>query len=472
MPDMASDLTAPSQADPFVREASTVVGGPVGKHARFGAAAFWNPLRVLVVLGMVTFMAGVLMKLPCSGHAWTEHYQYTRMCYSDVYALYYAEKLNEGAVPYLDHPVEYPVLTGGVMWVAAGVSDDASDFYLATAAILLVGAVVTVVLSAKTAGRRRPWDAALIALAPGLLLHGTTNWDLVAVALAAAGMYAWSRRLPALSGIWFGLAMTAKFYPALFLGGLFFLCIRARRMWEFWQAALVAAFTTALVYVPVMLASGTFPVDSCEDGKSIVVEQAAWQRFFTLNRCRGADWDSWAYAAGKLFGWTTPTERLNDITLVLGIVVVVAVGALTLLAPRRPRLPQVLFLLVAGLLLVNKVFSPQFTLWLIPLAALARPRWGAFMAWQGAELLVLFTRFYYFINVDDSGEGVPWQWFVSAVLIRDALLIVLMGLVVREVLHPYHDVVRRDGEDDPAGGVLDGALDRSERALAARAAPA
>src|SRR5687768_13908358 len=125
MPDMASDLTAPSQADPFVREASTVIGGPAGKHTRFGAAAFWNPLRVLVVLGMVTFMAGVLMKLPCSGHAWTEHYQYTRMCYSDVYALYYAEKLNEGAVPYLDHPVEYPVLTGGVMYAAAGVSDDA-----------------------------------------------------------------------------------------------------------------------------------------------------------------------------------------------------------------------------------------------------------------------------------------------------------------------------------------------------------
>jgi uncharacterized membrane protein len=119
---------------------------------------------------------------------------------------------------------------------------------------------------------------------------------------------------------------------------------------------------------------------------------------------------------------------------------------------------------------VNKVNSPQYTVWLIPLAALARPRWGAFMAWQGAELLVLFTRFYHFVNFADSARGIKVEWFVSAVLLRDALLAILMALVVREVLRPYHDVVRRGGEDDPAGGVLDGAMDGSERALALRPA--
>jgi hypothetical protein len=37
--------------------------------------------------------------------------QYTRACYTDVYALWFAERLHEGAVPYREHPVEYPVLT-------------------------------------------------------------------------------------------------------------------------------------------------------------------------------------------------------------------------------------------------------------------------------------------------------------------------------------------------------------------------
>jgi len=39
-------------------------------------------------------------------------------------------------------------------------------------------------------------------------------------------------------------------------------------------------------------------------------------------------------------------------------------------------------------------------------------------------------------------------------------LLWVMELVVRDVLRPKHDVVRRDGTDDPAGGILDGALDR------------
>jgi hypothetical protein len=33
----------------------------------------------------------------------------------------------------------------------------------------------------------------------------------------------------------------------------------------------------------------------------------------------------------------------------------------------------------------------------------------------------------------------------------------LVAFVVRDVLRPRHDVVREDGDDDPAGGVLDGA---------------
>jgi hypothetical protein len=36
----------------------------------------------------------------------------------------------------------------------------------------------------------------------------------------------------------------------------------------------------------------------------------------------------------------------------------------------------------------------------------------------------------------------------------------LAAHVVRDILHPEHDVVRADGADDPAGGVLDQAADR------------
>ena len=37
------------------------------------------------------------------------------------------------------------------------------------------------------------------------------------------------------------------------------------------------------------------------------------------------------------------------------------------------------------------------------------------------------------------------------------------GLVVRDVLRPERDAVRALGDDDPAGGLLDGAPDRPSR---------
>jgi hypothetical protein len=74
--------------------------------------------------------------------------------------------------------------------------------------------------------------------------------------------------------------------------------------------------------------------------------------------------------------------------------------------------------------------------------------------------VVLLTRFYFFVSGSAPGKGIGVDWFLSAVVVRDLLLLGLAALVVRDVLRPELDVVRRDGVDDPAGGVLDGAPDR------------
>jgi uncharacterized membrane protein len=133
--------------------------------------------------------------------------------------------------------------------------------------------------------------------------------------------------------------------------------------------------------------------------------------------------------------------------------------------------------MVAGFLLSNKVDSPQYVLWLLPLAILARPRWRMFLAWQATEVLLLVARFYFFVDNDASiagrgPQGIPIEWFFTAVAIRDLALVILMGMVVREILQPAEDVVRRGGVDDPAGGVLDHSLDRREQIADLRYAPA
>ena len=42
-------------------------------------------------------------------------------------------------------------------------------------------------------------------------------------------------------------------------------------------------------------------------------------------------------------------------------------------------------------LLTTKVWSPQYSLWLVPLLALARPRWRLALVWQFVEIAVWFA---------------------------------------------------------------------------------
>ena len=68
-------------------------------------------------------------------------------------------------------------------------------------------------------------------------------------------------------------------------------------------------------------------------------------------------------------------------------------------APSTPRLAQLGFLVVAGFLLVNKVYSPQYVLWLLPLAVLARPRWRDQLVWQAGEV-VYFASVWWYLGGD------------------------------------------------------------------------
>jgi len=539
---VTAPIVLPSRDDPVVAGAVQAIGGPPGDFARLGRPRLWTVLRVLVAMVAFTSLLGFAQKAPCrSGSNWQHEYQYTRGCYTDVVALYSAEGLSDGKTPYYEHPVEYPVVIGGVMWLSSGLArglehvwhDSATDaalakvnaattpeqassarstadyreaiargrhFYDITWFLMTACAMVVVVALAKTAGRR-PWDAAMFALSPALLLHGTTNWDLVAVAFASLGVLAWARKHPAIAGVLFGLGAATKLYPVLFLVPLLGLCLRAKRMRAWSVAAGLTVVTAVGLTLPFYLTAPSYGdvngnpvkvsvpnvlplhcrttlngVTSVLDGRcpkvvpqgetAVQVTNAVY-RFFDLNQTRGADWDSLYLQFMDSRGWSTawsgflggsPPSRLNLVVALLTVVVAGAVVALCLRAPRRPRVGQVLFLMTTGFLLVNKVDSPQYVLWLVPLAVLARPRWRLFLMWQATEALVLFTRFYFFINNDAASkgrvEGLDMRWFFTAVLLRDLLLVVFSAFVIREMWRPERDVVRADGVDDPAGGVL------------------
>lgn len=450
------EIVLPSYDDPVVAGAVEVFGGRPGAHARVGAARFWTPVRVLLALTLLTCALGWAQKGPCrDGSNWVNQYQYTRACYTDLLPLYGGEGLAAGQRPYLDHNVEYPVLIGGLMQVAADAvrpfdsADRPTRFVDVTIALLTLCALVTVVCISRLSGRR-PWDAALFALAPGLLLGGFINWDLPAAALLALGMLAWARRHPVWAGIALGLGGATKLYPLVMLAPLALVCVRAGR-WKALALTLVGAAASWLaVNLPVALAA-----------------PSGWKYFYTFSEQRGADWGSIWYVLQSVRGTALDTglkageapSLLNlaaTLTFAAGLL---GVAVLTFVAPRRPRLPQVMFLTLVAFCISNKVFSPQYVIWLLPLAVLARPRWRSLLAWQAGEVLAFLAIWYYLIGISVAGQGISDSWYFAALLLRDALLLGFAALVVRDILRPEHDVVRRDGVDDPAGGELDGAAD-------------
>src|SRR4051794_36205842 len=78
-------VSPPSVSDPAVAGASELIGGPWGRSAR--SRRWLTPLRVVLVLTILTSLLAFLQKSSCVTHPWTNDYQYTRVCYTDVFVL-------------------------------------------------------------------------------------------------------------------------------------------------------------------------------------------------------------------------------------------------------------------------------------------------------------------------------------------------------------------------------------------------
>lgn len=477
-----SERVVPTWTDPTVARASEAVGGPMGRHAVVGRMTLFTPLRVCLIMAIAVLICGWLFKAACiqqkpDGNGGVTLDQggqrpWITACYTDAVPLYGSHKLDTGELPYATswedngqvRYMEYPVVTGFWMWAVAGIGRGYDSFAQATgilpvplnvASYFTIGAIllgfvylIAVACTARMA-RRRVWDTAIMCLSPLLIVHAFTNWDLLSIGFTAGAMLAWARGRPVLAGALIGLGAAAKLYPALLLGPLLVLCLRSGRMPEWARAAAAAAIAWLVVNLPIML---LYP--------------QGWYEFIRLNSERPAEYDSWYFITTTLTGTTLWDKApgadspsfLNAVSLVLFLVACAAIGWFALSAQRRPRFAQLAFLVVAAFLLTNKVWSPQYSLWLLPLAVLALPRWRPLLFWQASEAIVWVLLMLSFAGV--SNKGLSIYPFIGAALVRDALVIALVVLVIRDVLRPERDPIRMAGDDDPTGGPIENAPDR------------
>ena len=463
----AAEVPSPTRTDPIARSLSERIGGPVGEHAR--PHPWLTPVRVLLAVFTVVAALSLVQKVPCMQTHWTNNeVRYSKMCYSDIPYLYLPRGMAEQSWPYSDtggryQVMEYPVGISYFAWGTSlltklfasgpspqvraatpaddllglpGMVTEINTYFLVNAVLLLAFGLLATFFMAG-AHRRRPWDAIGFAASPVLLLSGLVNWDMLAVACVAGAFWSWARGRPVLTGIFLGVGTATKLYPLFLFGAMLVVCVRRGQVSVFVKALAAGAVAWVVLNLPAMLTG---------------FEQ--WKVFWSFNATRGPDLGSlWLMASNLHHAASADTVNLVS-WLVFGAACI-AVLVLGLLAEHPPRMAQLGFLIVTAFLIVNKVYSPQYVLWLLPLAVLARPRLRDLLIWQACEIFYFASVWFYLGGFTAAGtSGATDPVYLWAIPIRVAGEIFLMTMVVRDILDPRRDPVRngRTLAITPGGG--------------------
>lgn len=457
----------------------TRLGGPVGVHAS-RTGPWFNPAPVVFALATLTWLLCVLHQRPCR----QQTYGHTvdalkRLCYSDIPITYQSSGMTTGGHPWRDFGLLQGTVTSAFEVVAGwitrllgfhatpGVSHqqqlDASYAWLLVTAVMLFACFLALVAahlllgrdSARDAGttpatRVRSWDAVLVAGSPVVAAAGLVNWDMLAASLVGLALLAWALRRPMLAGALFGLGISTKFYPLVIVLGIVLLCARAGR-----RPAAARLLTGTLLGWLV----ANVPV--------IAMSPSRWVKWYTTWTSRRPDLGSIWYL---LDAWHVHVPRPGIIGALLFLAASAFITQRVLQAPRRPRVGQVAFLLVAAMVLTDRGYSPQHALWLVPLVALARPMIADWAAFSIAELLYFWAVWGHLDSLTVVGDD-PDIWYWMATGLHIGVLVWICTRVLNDMRHPWNDPVRTPFTDDPVGGVLDHAPDAGPRDDMARPEP-
>jgi hypothetical protein len=159
-----------------------------------------------------------------------------------------------------------------------------------------------------------------------------------------------------------------------------------------------------------------------------------WWRFYELNLNRSSDWGSIWYSL-SLLGFEL--ANINYLSILLLLIGFVAISIYLLELKSPPPLAEISFIVLAVVMAVSKVYSPQYVLWLVPLAVLALKNnkdVHAFWVWQGAELIYHVAIWQHLALFTGAKFGLPANLYAVISLIRIAALGYFIWVLVRRSL--------------------------------------
>jgi uncharacterized membrane protein len=386
-----------------------------------------------------TCLLGFVFKAHCGG-VWLGSEQYVTGCYSDVVPFWSGRGVAAGALPYFDARMEYPVLTGALIWIEGGVarliggSGAGSMHFLAVATLVNALLALAVLAMFERAGmdRRRLWGWAL---APALLLYVGHNWDMLAVTLAIGAMLlARSGRLVAAAGV-AGLGVAAKLFPILLLPLIGLQALFGRRAVPGLDELRVATLLSAAaigVWALVNLPVAAFAYEN-------------WSEFYRFSSERsGTAASIWEILATSGWFYTSIATRhlLAALLFVAGAAAIVAIGW----RAHRDRLWLLFPAVLAWFMLTNKVYSPQFDLWLYPLLLMVAPRFLPVALFAATGICAYFAEFWWFAGMEGAFPATSRTDIATAAILRGIAMLWLIADMLR--LPPPIWITRQEPDGD------------------------
>ena len=360
-----------------------------------------------VLLAIIAALISFVKFDYCRSNGWAPPGDYIHACYSDFPALFGERGLITNAWPYSSatNAVEYPPVTGVIMWATSFlVSDGENKFrnYFDVNALLIALLFIATVVFLK---KLNPQLWYLLPVAPAVVASLYINWDLWAVISALAAIYYFDVGKYHKSAIALGLSIATKFFPIVLLLPIALIFFRKSKIQELIRYIAITFATWLLINLPFIITTPT-----------------GWLRFFKLNSERAADWGS-IWHALEIFG--LKINYLNLISIIAFAVVALAFTLFVYGIPEVPKLASIAFFIVAIFVTASKVYSPQYILWLTPLAILAmidkKDRFD-FWIWQFAELIYHFAIWQYLAEVSGAQFAIPAGAYATAILLRVAAL--------------------------------------------------
>ena len=371
--------------------------------------------RALVALAILASLLSVAKFSHCANTGWATPDQYVHACYSDLPALFEARGLSTNQWPFTsdDNSVEYPVITAMVMYVTSFAANSPLSYFNINVFFLILLFIATVLVVRKM----RPEFAYLVPVAPAMIASLFINWDLWAIATMMLAIYWFDRKQFLYSALLLGVSISTKFLPIFLLIPIVFIFWREQKIKE------------AIKYVAI-----TFGIWLAINFPFAITTPTGWWRFYKLNLDRGPDWGSIWLALQQLgINFT----NLNWLSILLLLIALTTIAILLFEIKYTPSLTSVAFFVIAAVMLASKVYSPQYVLWLTPLAVIALTNTKdlhAFWVWQTTEVIYHIAIWQHLAQVTDAKFGLGPTPFAILTLLRIAGTIYLMAVLARRAL--------------------------------------